>query len=211
MGEQASKKDTRKHLILVIGATIIATLFTLWAVNAYVFPRTFKPVHLSQKEQQVLETKLEHIGITAKPGKPLEPQRYSETGANREVTFSEREINALIANNTNLASKLAIDLDDGLISARLRLPLDPDMPFVGGKVLKASVGVELSYSNGRPSVVLIGVSLWGVPVPNAWLGNLKNIDLVREFGTDEGFWQSFAAGIENIKVENDTLSIKLKE
>ena len=35
----------------------------------------------------------------------------------------------------------------------------------------------MRYANGRPVMVLKGVSVWGVPLPNAWLGNLKNIDL----------------------------------
>ena len=59
--------------------------------------------------------------------------------------------------------------------------------------------------------MLKGVSLWGVPIPNAWLGGLKNVDLVKEFGAQRGFWQAFAAGVENIRVEEGNLSIKLKE
>jgi hypothetical protein len=45
----------------------------------------------------------------------------------------------------------------------------------------------------------------------AWLGNLKNIDLVQEFGSDKGFWQAFADGVEEIEVEEGELRIKLKE
>ena len=56
-----------------------------------------------------------------------------------------------------------------------------------------------------------GVSVWGVPIPNAWLGGLKNIDLVKEFGSSEGFWKSFAEGIEDIRVEDGKLLIQLAE
>jgi hypothetical protein len=51
----------------------------------------------------------------------------------------------------------------------------------------------------------------GIPVPNAWLGNLKNIDLVQEFGGDQGFWKAFADGVEHIQVQNGQMVIKLKE
>ena len=51
----------------------------------------------------------------------------------------------------------------------------------------------------------------GVPVPNAWLGGLKNIDLVSEFGDTQGFWKSFAEGVDNIRVEEGKLVVKLKE
>jgi hypothetical protein len=60
-------------------------------------------------------------------------------------------------------------------------------------------------------VILKGVKLMGVPIPNAWLGGLKNIDLVREFGGDEGFWQLFADGVESIETQDGQLKITLKE
>ncbi len=106
---------------------------------------------------------------------------------------------------------MAIDLSDDLASALLLLPMDPEFPVVGGKTLKISAGVELSYKNGKPTVILRGVSLWGVPIPNAWLGNLKNVDLISEFGNDRGFWKSFADGVEYIEVKDGKLHIKLKE
>jgi hypothetical protein len=51
----------------------------------------------------------------------------------------------------------------------------------------------------------------GVPVPNAWLGGLKNVDLVETFGTEAGFWKTVSDGIENIHVEEGSLKIRLKE
>ena len=63
----------------------------------------------------------------------------------------------------------------------------------------------------KPVVVLKGVSIMGVPIPNAWLGGMKNVDLVREFGGQEGFWKSFSDGVEYIRVEEGNLKVKLKE
>ena len=51
----------------------------------------------------------------------------------------------------------------------------------------------------------------GVPIPNSWLGGIKNIDLVQEFGADEGFWKGFSDGVESITVGDGNLEIKLKE
>ena len=72
-------------------------------------------------------------------------------------------------------------------------------------------GVELAYRSGKPVVVLKGVSLMGVPLPNAWLGGVKNIDLVQELGAERGFWKAFAEGVEDVRVEDGRLQIKLKE
>lgn len=206
---------------VVIVVTILTTLVTLWLASAIFFPRAFTPVHLSAKEERALETKLRGLNLPiqisrqqenkkGKPVKALEPQPYSESEAAHDITLTEREVNALIATNTDLADKLAIDLSPDLISARLLVPLDPELPVLGGKTLKLSSGFGLAYQNGRPSVILKGVTLWGVALPNSWLGNLKNVDLVHEYG-DEGFWKAFAEGVEDMKVGDGTLIIKLKE
>jgi len=50
----------------------------------------------------------------------------------------------------------------------------------------------------------------GAPIPNAWLGNLKNVDLVNDFGLDSGFWKTFAACVEYVNVQDGMLKLKLK-
>ncbi len=216
--EQPKGRSLFKTLCLILAVIAVTSIVTVRLTTAYLFPKTFEPIVLNQKEQQVLEGKLKVLKfeLNTKPaaGKKsaavLEPQRYSEVGASREASFSEREINALIANNTDLASKVAIDLSQDLVSARVLVPLDPDMPMFGGKTLRMNAGLELRYKGGRPVVIIKGISLWGVPLPNSWLGGIKNVDLVHEFG-DEGFWKAFSAGVDNIVVGEGRLTIKLKE
>ena len=201
--------------VLIILATVVATVgVTYWVLATWVFVKEFKPVELNAREAQVLNEKLRIIGYdVAEPNDKghLEPEPYTEIGAKREVSFNERELNAILAKNTDLANKLAIDLSDDLVSAKLLIPLDPDFPLLGGKTLRVNAGVEMAYREGRPVVILKGVSLMGVPIPNAWLGNIKNVDLVDEFGGDQGFWKSFSEGVENVRVAEKQVQIKLKE
>jgi hypothetical protein len=212
-----------KLIGIVVIATIIATVITVWAVTYYIFPKELKPVTLSTKEEQILNAKIERLNSVQKTrvtrkrqsqstGEiPLAPERYIEEASSREIVLSEKELNALLAKNTDLAKKLAIDLSDDLASAKLLLPLDKDFPFLGGKTLKVTAGLELAYADGKPIVMLKGVSIWGVPLPNAWLGNLKNVDLVKEFGGNEGFWNAFAAGVDDVKIKEGSLRVKFKE
>lgn len=201
-------------ILLTITVSVIATVFV---INYYLFPKQLEPVELSQREESRLNQKLKKFGLPTMPSSSgnevdvLEPEPYSELNAKREVAFSEKELNAMLAKNTDLANRVAIDLSDNLASAKMIIPLDPDFPVLGGKTLKVNAGAELAYANGRPVVILKGVSLWGIPIPNAWLGNLKNVDLVKEFGGDEGFWKSFSDGVDNIHVSEGRLIIKLKE
>jgi hypothetical protein len=212
----------------IVLVTILATVaLSYWVITTYLFPSEFKPVQLSGQEEQVLEQKLERLdGLqtrqtrgyakaqreqAAAEAERLEPEAYSEAGADRSITLSERELNSLVAKNSDLAKKLAIDLSEGLISAKLLIHVDPDFPILAGQVIKVRAGVETSYRNGKPIVILKGVSVMGVPIPNAWLGNMKNIDLVQEFGGSAGFWKAFADGVDNIEVHDGALRLVLKE
>ena len=212
-GEKRGPRWT--HVLLIVLATIVVTVgITYWVLATWVFVKEFKPVQLNAREEQVLNSKLRAIGyqvdeLDAQGN--LKPEPYSEVGARREVSFSERELNAMLARNTDLAHKLAIDLSDELVSAKLLIPLEPDFPLLGGKTLRVNAGVEMAYRESRPIVILKGVSVMGVPIPNAWLGNLKNVDLVNEFGADRGFWKSFSEGVDNIRVEEGQMKIKLRE
>ena len=143
---------------IVVGAMVLTVGLTLFVAWNYFFPKPFEPVRLSPAEQQQLEVKLERLEAAGMPLQAgnngeislendaaerdadgrLTPQKYSEDGLSREVHFTEREINAMIATNTDLADKLAIDLADNLVSAHMRIPVDPDFPFFGGKTLRAS-------------------------------------------------------------------------
>lgn len=213
------KRRMRRPAVLgiVLAALLITGLAVAWAIKTYVFPSAFTPVSLSAPEERRLDAKLDRLGgpvsrrATPAPVERLEPEPYSEAGAQREVVLSEREINALVSRNTDLASRLAIDLSRDLASAKLLITLDETAPILGGQTVKVTAGLELRYAGGRPIVALKGVSIWGVPIPNAWLGGLKNVDLVQEFGGEDGFWKGFADGVEDLRVEEGALKITLKE
>ena len=79
----------------------------------------------------------------------LKPEPYSEQGAERSISLTERELNALLAKNTNLARKLAIDMSDDLMSARAIIPVDEDFPVLGGQTIRVNAGVAPTLSGWR--------------------------------------------------------------
>ncbi len=224
-------------IAIILATALLTALFTVWAAQRYLFAPDFKPVTLTAGEERQLNHKLEKFealgsisqksdSIIRKRGNtgdeknslaesdsnaPLKPEQYSEAGAIRTIRLSEREVNALLAKNTDLARKLAIDFSDNLISAKLLIPVDPDFPVLGGKTIRLRAGLHLAYRNAQPEIILRGVSVMGIPIPNAWLGGIKNIDLVKELGEDQEFSKALAEGVEDIQIEEGVLKITLKE
>ncbi len=211
----------RGTLVWIVLATVLITaVLTAWGLYAYLHAGSFEPVKLNARETKQLDAKLRALGYEPGPGGEsreesdqqwLRPEEYREEAGRRTLYFTERELNALIANNPDLARKLAVDLSDDRLSVRALVHVDPDFPVLGGKTLRVSSGVELAFRNGRPVVRLLGVSIMGVPIPSAWLGGLKNVDLVSEFGDAGGFWDAFARGVEDIQVEDGRLKVTLRE
>lgn len=223
--QEQSRLSTGQIVGIVVAAMVLTMVATLFIIRIWLFPSPFAPVVLSQAEEQRLEQKLDRLdrfGEGSHRALPegqaqrvteedLKPEPYSEEGASREIRLSEREVNAMIARNTDLATRMAVDFSDNLVSLKLLIPVDPDFPIMGGKVLKVRGGAELAFRGDRPVVILRGISVMGVPLPNAWLGGLKNIDLIEVFGAEPGFWKGFADGVAAIEVREGSLLMVLKE
>ncbi|WP_350977613.1 arginine N-succinyltransferase [Shewanella sp. AC34-MNA-CIBAN-0136] len=219
-------------LLLIIAATMLVTAgLTFFIIRTYIFPSPLTPVSLNAKEEQQLDQKLTQLGwqveprstVTASSGDSraannasadsdeLTPEAYREFDADRQVTFSEKEVNSMIGRNPDFAQRVAIDFSNNLASAKMLIPIPDDFPIMAGEILRVNTGLDIHLdANRRPVVALVGVSLMGVPIPNAWLGNMKNVNLVGEFG-DRGFWNAFADGVDDIQIRDGELSIKLRK
>ena len=194
-----------------------AVLIVVW-IRQNVYASKFTPVTLTPKENVVLQDKLARlrqeepvsVPFESVPGKPLSPEPYTE-GANRQIQLSERELNGLIAGTPDIARKVAIDLSDDLISVKLLLPVEDEVPVLGGKTFRIHLGLAVRYEEEKPYIALKGVSLGGIPLPNAWLGYLKNVNLVGEFESGDGFWKIFSGGVRSIEVRQGRMRNTLKE
>ncbi len=188
----------RSYLLLtVIGVFVIIAL----AVGAWLwFNRPITPVELSQQETQVLERKIDNL-------EPAEETVY-EPGS-KEIVFTERELNGLIHTNTELGDKLKLTLVTDAVHARMETDLDQDLPLVGGRRLKAKARFFVKDVDGRPSLVLDDLTVWGASLPNDWLGGMKGKDLLGDILTSSS--GTGVAGIESLRIERGQLVIRLAE
>lgn len=219
--EPPKTKKKRSGCLKVLGIMLLLALLitgvSMWWVKHNVYASPLDPVVLSQTEMTDLQAKLERLERASMQANPannpnaLKPEAYSEDDAKREIRVTERELNALICKNPEWADKVAIDLSADLFSLTLLIPVDEDFPIVGGTTARITAGATLRYKNNRPIVILRGISLGGIPLPSAWMGDLKNKNLLDEFAGQGGFWDAFADGIENLQVREGHLYLKLKE
>jgi hypothetical protein len=162
--------------------------------------RPIQPVQLSVQEKAEVEAKVEAIQ------KPAEP-KYEK--GSKEIILTERELNGLLNENTTLGKTVKFELATNAIHARVETDLDPDLPVVGGRHLKARARFLVSEVPGQASFILDDLTVWGISLPNDWLAGLKGRDLLGEIlgGGKNGK----VAGVEEFKVEPGRLIIRLAE
>ncbi|HBT96460.1 MAG TPA: arginine N-succinyltransferase [Desulfobulbaceae bacterium] len=204
-----------KMLAIAAAAMLVTMVATLWLIKLWLFPAPFAPVTLAPAEEQKLESKLTRLEAMAKNAGTADnpvaaPVPGNEESASREIIFSEKELNALITKNPELAGKVAIDLADNLVSATLLIPTKAKAPLLDGQAMRVKTGLTLTVQDGRPVLSPQNVSVMGVPMPKAWLGKLNNIDLARKYGSDGDFWRRFADGFETIDISDGQAKIVLK-
>lgn len=225
-GDESPARRRRFRILGIIAACfIVVAMLSAWWIKSNLYASQFSPTQLNAQEQKVLIAKLDRLqrGIES-DRKPLSaeaaemkregrlaPEPYAEEAARRELRITEKELNGLIARDEETARRVAIALSRDMVSVKLVIPVDDDFPVLGGKTLRLNCGVTLRYEAGEPVVALRGVSIGGVPIPSAWWGGIKNVDLVREFGGPGGFWDLFSKGVEDIKVLDGSLVVRLKE
>jgi len=162
--------------------------------------RPIQPVVLTVQEKAAVEAKVEAIQ------KPAEAA-YEKGG--KEIILTERELNGLLSENTDFGKSLSFQLATNAIHARVETDLDPDLPVVGGRHLKARARFLVSDVPGKAALILDDLTVWGISLPNDWLAGLKGRDLLGEIlgGGNNGK----VPGVEEFKVEPGRLIIRLKE
>jgi hypothetical protein len=196
-----AKGLSRTAWLLIVLAALLLVVGGLWFWSN----RPIRPVVLSEPEKSVVEAKVEAIQQPEKPVEPGEP--VYEKGA-RDIIFTERELNGLLNQNTTLGDSVRFELATGAVHARIETDLHPDLPLVGGKRLKARARFLVGHQPGSARLVLDDLTIWGISLPNDWLGGLKGHNLLEEaLGAPSGG----IAGVEEFRVESGRLIIRLAE
>ncbi|GAA5484715.1 hypothetical protein [Haloferula sargassicola] len=204
---QEALPPKKKGSCLVIGLVAVLVVGIAAGAAWWWHNRPIQPVKLSAAEVQVVEEKVDAIQGGEVPKAERVDPTY-EKGV-REIVLTERELNGLLNQNTTLGDKLKFELVPNAVHARVETDLDPDLPLVGGKRLKARARFLITQDEAGPHFVIDDVTVWGVSLPNDWLAGLKGRDLIGEsLGSGNGHG---LAGVESMKVDSGAIRIRLRE
>lgn len=194
--------------ILLIVATVA---LTIWWIQ-----RPIKPVVLSSAEKKVVETKLEQArnapvprdqGFVVVTNSSASPSRYTPGG--KELRLTEREINGLLNDKTDLGDRVRIELDTDAINAYIAVPIPKDFPIGGGRTFRARGRFRLSLSQDQaPVAMLEDVSVFGLSLPKEWLGGLKGKNLLADVVGDRNGTITWK-GIKSLRVVSGAIVLEV--
>jgi hypothetical protein len=223
---------------LWIGLGVFAVLAVggVFAYNYY-FHASITPTKLSERELVVLNEKIKVVEETTgespgalvesgevkvlppvanDPVKPAAPSVPVPAPRDpRTLVLTQRELNGILNNNTELGQYVKIDLKPGYFDITTIVPVDQEVPFIGGKTLRTSVDFTLKKAEGGDLVLAVrDVSVAGIPLPSAWLegaGVLKGENLLKDLRTQYPWFERFVAGIEHVEIGTGEMKVKLAE
>jgi len=198
--------------LIILGIAIAAiVLLVLW------YNRPIRPVVLTEPEKVVVEQKVAAMHAVDE-GEPPAPDATQDSEApvaepylpgKREIAFTDRELNGLLNQHTSLGDQIAFQFTPGKVLARIETPLPDDLPILGGRNLRARAKFSVDASGPSPTLALDDFTVWGVSIPNDWLGGIKNVNLLgAAFGSDSG---QGIPGVESLTIEKGRLLLRLKE
>lgn len=175
------KKRRRGTLILVailfLGLGAAATAAVIWYQN-----RLLDPVVLTAPEKEEIHERI------YQPGK-------------KSFTLTERELNGLLHDHTNLGQDVRLELVTDALHARIRTILPPDFPILGGHTLRARARFLVS----EKGLILDDFTAYGISLPNAWLGDLKGKALL------PSLTGGLPAGIQSLQIQDGRIDVSLEE
>lgn len=190
----------KRKLLVTAGAIfgitgIAAASAALWYHHNF-HAASFKPVQLSPGEQQALEKKLTGTGGGSDPAKT--------------IVFSEREINGWLQEQ-GLGDHLKVNISGGDVTASALLPVDADVPLVGGRTVRFKIALKLSLdANHHFSLHISDLAVGGISPPNAWLGGIKGRDLFADAQLDPAA-KAFADGIKAVEIGSGEIRVLLDD
>lgn len=207
----AEKKAVNSSCLIrasILVAILIAAigLFILW------YNRPIRPVVLTDPEKSVVQEKLATMQSVASDGSSTDIESGTDDTyipGKREITFTDRELNGLLHQHTTLGDQISFQFTPGNVLARIATPLPDDIPVIGGTTLRARAKFAVDASGTSPKLALEDFTVWGISIPNDWLGGIKNVNLLGQaFGTED---PQGIPGVESLSIEKGHLLIRLKE
>lgn len=191
-------------LLLITGlCAFLAVRYLRSQFNAYTdtTPATLPKVEMSDADFQALQARAKTFNDSVDQGKP--------TAA---LELNEREVNALIfksAKTKEFADRVYLALDGSNVTGQISFPL-AGLGWLGkGRYLNGEATFNVSLENGVLIVTAREVRVKGKPLPDSFMGPLRQENLAKDAYKDAEHAATLRK-LESLRVEDGRVIIKAR-
>jgi arginine N-succinyltransferase len=172
-------------------------------------PAPFKLVALTTQEQAAFDQKL--AAFTGNAALAAAPAPVTDL-EKRTLVITEKEVNAWLAKN-DLGENVQVRFKNGKITGAIILELPEDLPFLAGQKIKASLALVAHLNDASRDLALQvdDVTVGGMPLPNAWVGDIKGMSLVDESARVDLATEKFLKGIRQFEIREGSVVVKFNK
>lgn len=202
-----------RPLLTLLGVFLAGALLAgggaWWWFKRHLDARALTPVRLAGAEERAFEAKLQTLAAASDGAGDQNPVSVDE----RTLQISDREVNAFLAER-GLGEHLRVELGQDLVQVAMIVPIPADsgLPLLAGANLRLRVALEVACdAQTGPNFAIREVRLGGVPLPAAWLGGVKGMNLLDSNLQRDPAVQGFLEGIRELEVRPGGIRVKLRE
>jgi hypothetical protein len=191
-------------LVLFLVAIVAVVVGTRWAIRTAVNTYTstsalpLPKAQLTPAEEAALQRKLADFFAGFERG---------EGGA---LELDGVELNALLAENTDLKDRVSVSIREGQLRGQLSLPLDQTgLAQLKGRWVNGDADLDLGGREGRVWLRIKTLTVNGKVLPGQIQAALANENLVEKAAEDPRT-ADYLERVENVAVEQDRVVVKFK-
>ena len=206
----------KKSNCLLIGCVSVALLFVVFIVGGVIASY----FGLSRLAERYTETEPRQLPISE-----ISEEAYEElsgkydafmTAAREEepasIGLTAEEINALVRNHPDFREargNVYITIEDNVIGGEISWQFPQEFPVIGGRYLNGSATFQLEMVGGRPALYFESIEVAGENLPDEFLGQLRQENLLQDAYRDPQRAQVLNR-IESIELANGAMEISTK-
>lgn len=200
-------------LATFLAGALVAGGGAYWWFKRNLDARAIEPVRLAEAEGRAFEAKLQALAAAGEPSRTSQAQPGNAPADERTLQISDREINAYLAER-GLGENIRVELARDLLHVAMIVPIPADsgLPLLAGAHLRLRFSLDAACNPVTgPRFAIRDVRLGGVPLPSAWLGDIKGLNLIDPNFNQDPAVQRFLSGIQELEVRPEGIHLRLRE
>jgi hypothetical protein len=217
----------------IVLLSVVVTAWSVWSFTSRFRPHDIKPVALTQQEEQAFQQKVDQLKLGKSSSSSMRGKsslaKSSSTPAFEPISFSSKEITALISGREFGNNTFKLMFDEGSIRVLANIPIPQELgqslegnmgpldgivsSLLSTEMVPLSARVRLNLNGGKVILELMEADMMGFPLStmmgDTW-SEWQRLDVMAAFGAENSTLETMVAGLGSLKFDEKGLHLGIQ-